>query len=142
MNVLERYTEQLAQRGYTEDAAQRAAVERLQAMHDEWVAYKARRSNRLKKLINHPSVPRGVWLWGGVGRGKSFLMDVFYETVPLVRKTRVHFREFMRAVHRELREIRQEADPLDEVARRIVWLADGDASPYVTGSFIDARGGR
>lgn len=119
MNVLERYTEQLAQRGYTEDAAQRAAVVRLQAMHDEWVAYKARRSNRLKKLINHPSVPRGVWLWGGVGRGKSFLMDVFYETAPLVRKTRVHFHEFMRAVHRELREIRQEADPLDEVARRI-----------------------
>ena len=119
MNVLERYTEQLAQRGYTEDAAQRAAIDRLQAMHDEWIAYKACRSNRLKKLINHPSVPRGVWLWGGVGRGKSFLMDVFYETVPLVRKTRVHFHEFMRAVHRELREIRQESDPLDEVARRI-----------------------
>jgi len=119
MNVLERYTEQLAQRGYAEDRAQRAAVDRLQSMYDEWVAYKARRSNRLKKLINHPAVPRGVWLWGGVGRGKSFLMDVFYETVPLVRKTRVHFHEFMRAVHRELREIKQVADPLDEVARRI-----------------------
>jgi cell division protein ZapE len=119
MNVLERYTEQLAQRGYREDPAQRAAVERLQRMHDEWVAYKARRSNRLKKLINHPAVPRGVWMWGGVGRGKSFLMDVFYETVPLVRKTRLHFHEFMRGVHRELRELRATADPLDEVARRI-----------------------
>ena len=119
MNVLERYTEQLAQRGYAQDPAQRAAVDRLQSIYDEWVAYKARRSNRLKKLINHPPVPRGVWMWGGVGRGKSFLMDVFYETVPLVRKTRVHFHEFMRAVHRELREIKQEADPLDEVARRI-----------------------
>ena len=119
MNVLERYSEQLAQRGYREDPAQRAAVERLQRMHDEWVAYKARRSNRLKKLINHPAVPRGVWMWGGVGRGKSFLMDVFYETVPLVRKTRLHFHEFMRGVHRELRELRATADPLDEVARRI-----------------------
>lgn len=119
MNVLERYTDQLAQRGYAADPAQCAAAERLQAMHDQWVAFKARRSNRLKKLINHPAVPRGVWMWGGVGRGKSFLMDVFYETVPLARKTRVHFHEFMRAVHRELREIKQEVDPLDEVARRI-----------------------
>jgi cell division protein ZapE len=119
MNVLDRYSEQLAQRGYVEDSAQRAAVERLQRMHDEWVDYKARRSNRLKKLINRPAIPRGVWMWGGVGRGKSFLMDVFYETVPLVRKTRLHFHEFMRGVHRELRELKQVQDPLDEVARRI-----------------------
>ena len=119
MNVLEQYQQQLARRGYREDPAQRAAVDRLQRMQDEWVAYKARRSNRLKKLINRPAVPRGVWLWGGVGRGKSFLMDVFFETVPLVRKTRLHFHEFMRGVHRELRELRQTADPLDEVARRI-----------------------
>jgi cell division protein ZapE len=119
VNVLEAYTTQLAQRGYREDPAQRAAVDRLQALHDEWTAYKARRSNRLKKLVYHPAVPRGVWMWGGVGRGKSFLMDVFYETVPLVRKTRLHFHEFMRGVHRELRELKQTADPLDEVARRI-----------------------
>jgi cell division protein ZapE len=119
MNVLERYTEQLVQRGYAEDTAQRAAVDRLQRMHDEWVAYKARRSNRLSKLINRPAVPRGVWMWGGVGSGKSFLMDVFYETVPLVRKTRLHFHEFMRGVHRELRELKAVQDPLDEVAKRI-----------------------
>jgi cell division protein ZapE len=119
MNVLERYTQQLAERGYREDSAQRAAVERLQRMHDEWVRYKAQRSNRLKKLLNRPAVPRGVWMWGGVGRGKSFLMDVFYESVPLVRKTRLHFHEFMRGVHRELRELKATADPLDEVARRI-----------------------
>lgn len=119
MNVLERYTQQLAERGYREDPAQRAAVDRLQRMHEEWVRYKSRRSNRLKKLLNRPAVPRGVWMWGGVGRGKSFLMDVFYESVPLVRKTRLHFHEFMRGVHRELRELKATADPLDEVARRI-----------------------
>jgi cell division protein ZapE len=119
MNVVDHYTEQLARRGYQADPAQRAAVERLQRMQDEWVEFKRRRSNRLKKLINRPSVPRGVWMWGGVGRGKSFLMDVFYEAVPLVRKTRLHFHEFMRGVHRELRELKQTTDPLDEVARRI-----------------------
>jgi cell division protein ZapE len=119
MNVLERYTEQLAQRGYAQDPAQRAAVDRLQSIYDEWVAYKARRSNRLKKLINHPPVPRGVWMWGGVGRGKSFLMDAFFAAVPVLRKTRLHFHEFMRSVHRELDEVKGTPDPLDEVARRI-----------------------
>jgi cell division protein ZapE len=119
VNVAERYAHELQRRGFREDPAQRAAVDRLQRMYDEAVAYKRRRSNRLKKLINRPDPPRGVWLWGGVGRGKSFLMDVFYDAVPLVRKTRIHFHEFMRGVHRELRELRHTADPLDEVARRI-----------------------
>ncbi|MGV3742526.1 MAG: cell division protein ZapE, partial [Burkholderiaceae bacterium] len=64
-------------------------------------------------------VPRGVYMWGGVGRGKSFLMDGFYMTVPLVRKTRIHFHEFMRGVHAQLDELRRIANPLDEVARRI-----------------------
>ena len=56
---------------------------------------------------------------GGVGRGKSFLMDAFYATVPVVRKTRLHFHEFMRGVHRELEEVKGTQDPLDEVARRL-----------------------
>ena len=77
------------------------------------------RSNALKKLLNRPDVPRGVYLWGGVGRGKSFLMDAFYATVPVVRKTRLHFHEFMRGVHRELEEVKGMQDPLDEVARRV-----------------------
>ncbi len=88
-------------------------------MHDELVAFKAKRSNRLKKLINRPDVPRGVWLHGGVGRGKSFLMDCFYGSVPYVRKIRIHFHEFMRGVHRELDDLKGTADPLDEVARRV-----------------------
>jgi cell division protein ZapE len=119
LNVTEFYQHQLVRRGYVADAAQRAAVERLQALHDAFVSFKAARSSRLRKLISRPPVPRGVWLHGGVGRGKSFLMDSFYETVPVVRKTRVHFHEFMRGVHRELRELKHTADPLDEVARRI-----------------------
>jgi len=58
-------------------------------------------------------------MWGGVGRGKSFLMDSFYSVVPVVRKTRLHFHEFMRGVHRQLDELKGIADPLDEVARRV-----------------------
>jgi cell division protein ZapE len=119
VGVGEAYRAALSARGFEADAAQLAALERLQRMHDELLAFKARRSNRLKKLINRPDVPRGVWLHGGVGRGKSFLMDCFYGSVPYVRKMRIHFHEFMRGVHRELDELKGVADPLDEVARRI-----------------------
>jgi cell division protein ZapE len=119
VSVVANYHAALAVRGYSPDDAQLAAVERLQRMHDGLVAFKAARSNRLKKLINRPDVPRGVWLHGGVGRGKSFLMDCFYGSVPVVRKTRLHFHEFMREVHRSLDELKGTANPLDEVARRI-----------------------
>jgi len=94
-------------------------VASLQRCYDEWVDYKARRSNTLTKLLRHPSIPRGVYMHGGVGRGKSFLMDCFFNEVPLTRKTRLHFHEFMREVHRELQELRGTVDPLEELGRRI-----------------------
>jgi cell division protein ZapE len=119
MNVQEFYEHALTQRGFTSDAAQQRAVDRLQRAFEEWVEFRAKRSSTFKRLINRPDVPRGVYLWGGVGRGKSFLMDSFYSVVPVVRKTRVHFHEFMRDVHRQLDELKGMADPLDEVARRI-----------------------
>lgn len=119
MNVREYYEHALAERGYKPDEAQNLAIERLQKYYDDWMRFKALRSNALKKLLNRPDVPRGVYLWGGVGRGKSFLMDSFYATVPVQRKTRLHFHEFMRGVHRELENVKGMQDPLDEVARRI-----------------------
>jgi len=119
MNVREFYEQALAQRGYQSDEAQLRAVARLQQAYEDWRGYKAQRSSKLKRLISRPEVPRGVYMWGGVGRGKSFLMDSFYSVVPVVRKTRLHFHEFMRGVHRQLDELKGVADPLDEVARRI-----------------------
>jgi cell division protein ZapE len=119
MNVTEYYEKELQTRGYQSDPAQRAAVDRLQRCYEEWVEYKSRRSNAFTKLLIHPDLPRGVYMWGGVGRGKSFLMDSFFTVVPVQRKTRLHFHEFMREVHRELEELKGQADPLDELARRI-----------------------
>lgn len=119
MNVREFYEHALEQRGYQSDEAQRRAVDRLQQAYDDWRGYKSQRSSKLKRLIKRPDVPRGVYMWGGVGRGKSFLMDSFYSVAPVVRKTRLHFHEFMRGVHRQLDELKGVADPLDEVARRI-----------------------
>lgn len=119
MNVRDYYEHALAERGYHSDAAQQKAIDRLQQYYDDWVQFKAMRSNALKRLLNRPDVPRGVYLWGGVGRGKSFSMDAFYSCVPLKRKTRLHFHEFMRGVHRELEDVKGMQDPLDEVARRL-----------------------
>lgn len=119
MDVREFYEHALAERGYQPDSAQLRAVDRLQQVYEEWRAYKAQRSSKIKRLLSRPTVPRGVYMWGGVGRGKSFLMDSFYSVVPLVRKTRLHFHEFMREVHRQLDDLKGVADPLDEVARRV-----------------------
>ncbi|WP_426102448.1 cell division protein ZapE [Massilia sp. TSP1-1-2] len=119
MNVQEFYQHALSERGFTSDEAQQRAVDRLQRAYEEWVHFRAQRSSTFKRLINRPDVPRGVYLWGGVGRGKSFLMDSFYSVVPLVRKTRVHFHEFMRDVHRQLDHMKGVADPLDDVAKNI-----------------------
>ena len=119
MSVLAAYETELATRGYKSDPAQLRAVVALERCATEWVEYKQKRSNAIKKLLNRPTIPRGVYLYGGVGRGKSFLMDCFYNAVPISRKTRLHFHEFMREVHRELRELQGIVNPLDELAKRM-----------------------
>ena len=119
MSVIAAYEAELAARGYISDPAQLRAVVALERCALEWSEYKQKRSNAIKKLLSHPPIPRGVYLYGGVGRGKSFLMDCFYNAVPLKRKTRLHFHEFMREVHRELRELQGIVNPLDELAKRM-----------------------
>ena len=119
MSVRAAYEAELATRGYKSDPAQLRAVVALERCALEWSEYKQKRSNAIKKLLSHPPIPRGVYLYGGVGRGKSFLMDCFYNAVPLKRKTRLHFHEFMREVHRELRELQGIVNPLDELAKRM-----------------------
>ena len=119
MGVRQLYERTLAERGYAADPAQLRAIAALERCEDEWVGYKARRNNALTKLIRHPPLPRGVYMHGGVGRGKSFLMDCFFTSVPLTRKTRLHFHEFMREVHRELAELKGVVNPLNELGERI-----------------------
>jgi cell division protein ZapE len=119
VNVTELYHQTLVERGYQADPAQLRAVAALQRCQDEWAAYKSRRSNALTKALVRPPIPRGVYMYGGVGRGKSFLMDAFFQAVPLTRKTRLHFHEFMREVHRELQDLKGVQNPLDELGKRI-----------------------
>ncbi len=111
MSVREVYAAALAERGYQSDPAQLRALDALARCESEWADYKARRRSRLSQLLVRPPIPRGVYMHGGVGRGKSFLMDCFFNAVPLQRKTRLHFHEFLREVHRELADLHGTRQP-------------------------------
>ena len=120
MNVREAYEAELKQRGFVADQAQLRAVEALQRCADEWTAFENKRSSTLRRLFGgKPDIPRGVYMYGGVGRGKSFLMDCFFNAVPIERKVRLHFHEFMREVHRELVGLQGTVNPLDELGKRM-----------------------
>ena len=117
--LYEHLSRELARRNIVLDAAQEAALGRLQRLYDELIAFKRARASILRRWLNPPAPPRGVYFWGGVGRGKSFLMDAFYAALPYRRKTRVHFHAFMKAVHDDLRQHKNAVDPLAAVAARI-----------------------
>ena len=100
------------------DSSQERAIGVLQRLSSDLVKLERRRWP-WERLIGRRPWAAGIYLWGPVGRGKSFLMDSFYLTVPLVRKRRVHFHHFMRDVHREMDTLKGREDPLAEVAWRI-----------------------
>ena len=118
-SVTQAYEAELIQRGFESDPAQLRAVAALERCAREWAEYKEKRSNAIKKFLNRPEIPKGVYMFGGVGRGKSFLMDCFFNAVPIRRKTRLHFHEFMREVHRELADLQGTVNPLDELGARM-----------------------
>ena len=111
----ERYEQDLQRGGFVADAAQARAVEALQALHQTLLERKPKK--RLGRL-RWPPV-HGLYLWGGVGRGKTWLMDAFYESLPFSRKQRTHFHRFLREVHALRNEFAGERDPLVQVAARI-----------------------
>jgi predicted ATPase len=117
--MLDAYEAQRKARGYKSDPAQRAAAQRLQQLYTELIAFKAARRTALRKVFARPRMPRSVYFWGGVGRGKSFLMDCFFDAVPYQRKRRVHFHAFMQEVQNDLKNHNNEPDPLQKVADRI-----------------------
>ena len=108
-----------AERGITLDSAQVNAANRLAQLNDELTAFRNTRASLMGRVFTRPTAPRGVYFYGGVGRGKSFLMDTFYAVTKIRRKTRIHFHAFMRSVHEELRTLKHEADPLVAVAERL-----------------------
>lgn len=105
------------------DGDQEAAIAELDRLHRELIAANGplrgwRR--RIARMLNRRSTPiRGVYLWGNVGRGKTFLMDLFYHCLPFDDKMRRHFHRFMATVHDNLKQLRDRENPLDVVADRL-----------------------
>jgi cell division protein ZapE len=123
MTPLERYRHALAHRQYSPDAAQAEAVALLDALHRDLVEAEERQMALLSRLLRafrrgNGVAPRGLYLWGGVGRGKTWLMDTFFESLPFERKLRMHFHRFMRHLHQELADLKERPDPLRIVADR------------------------
>lgn len=121
---LSKYEEDLASGGFSPDAAQRRAVEALQRLYDDLMKYRAQQRgglvNKLKQLFGAtPQAPQGLYFWGGVGRGKTYLVDTFYDTLPFEEKLRVHFHRFMHRVHKELKELKGKSDPLPIIADKL-----------------------
>jgi cell division protein ZapE len=104
---------------FVPDKAQAAAIEELDVLWHQLVEFKAKRNQFLGRSLLSPEVPKGLYLWGGVGRGKTFLMDGFYACLPYRRKRRIHFHNFMAEVHHEMKVLAGEADPLMALADNI-----------------------
>lgn len=114
----ERYAQALASGQFLPDEAQAVAVHELDRVWQELIQrFKA--SKKAFRRFRRQASPHGVYMWGGVGRGKTWLMDQFYESVPFRRKTRMHFHHFMQHVHRELNKLSGQRNPLELVADQI-----------------------
>ena len=105
--------------GFISDSAQEMAIGYLDRLWGELMAFKQKRNRFLGRSIRSPQSPKGLYLWGGVGRGKSFLMDAFYGCLPYRRKRRVHFHAFMAEIHQRLAALKSEENPVDMVAAEL-----------------------
>lgn len=119
MSPLTWYKSISQQPGFIQDASQAEAIRKLDILWHELIEFKAKRNQFLGRNLLSPEVPNGLYLWGGVGRGKSFLMDVFYACVPYKRKRRIHFHNFMAEVHHEMQLLAASKDPLIALADQI-----------------------
>jgi cell division protein ZapE len=119
MTPLERYQADLKRPDFFHDAAQEAAVRHLQRLYDELVA-EQNKSGLLGKLFGRKRQEpiKGLYFWGGVGRGKTYLVDTFFDALPFKEKTRTHFHRFMKRVHEEMKTLKGEKNPLTLIGKR------------------------
>ncbi len=114
----QRYAAGVARGDWRDDPAQHAVLVELDRIHnaivdsaeDGWL-------DRLSAFWKKPEPVRGLYFWGGVGRGKTFLVDLFYDGLPIKQKYRTHFHRFMRGIHERLREHQGQSDPLAKIAQ-------------------------
>jgi cell division protein ZapE len=122
------YQSKLQQQEVLSDPAQARAVTALQSLYDRLLSPPPAPSYSqggllgalFRRMETHRHGPeKGIYLWGGVGRGKTWLVDIFFNQLPFENKRRRHFHHFMREVHEELAQLKRQADPLEIVARRL-----------------------
>lgn len=124
LSPLQRYLKDLDKEGFVADPAQKMAVDKLQRLYEALVVDESIRNKEAKrwftKFSKKKPVPvKGLYFWGGVGRGKTYLMDNFYESLPFQNKMRIHFHRFMQRVHSELTSLNDQKNPLIIVAKRL-----------------------
>ena len=111
---LARYQQLIDSGAFSADPQQ---VPAIQVLDQLWQALQQPRTSLLDRVRRRgPAVPRGLYLWGSVGRGKTWLMDLFYDCLPARRKARTHFHRFMQKIHQDLGDLGRMRDPLDRVA--------------------------
>ncbi|WP_114785082.1 cell division protein ZapE [Vibrio tetraodonis] len=131
MTPLDTYTRDIKQHGFQQDDAQLKAVQSLDKLYHDFIEYvsnpvvkKTRWKRWFSKTQAQHAAPKGLYFWGGVGRGKTYLMDTFFEALPCEKKMRVHFHRFMYRVHDELNSLGEVNDPLELVADKFKSEAD------------------
>jgi cell division protein ZapE len=121
MTPLARYQADLKRPDFFHDASQESAVRHLQRLFDQLVAQpEGGPEVLLRKLFGKKRREpiKGLYFWGGVGRGKTYLVDTFFEALPFDQKVRTHFHRFMKRVHEELKTLKGEKNPLTIIGRR------------------------
>lgn len=113
---LQRYDAAIATGDFKYDDIQHKAMEYLDAIYHELIEISAEKKGLLGFFKSTPKPPKGLYMWGGVGRGKTWMMDMFFESIPIKRKMRMHFHHFMQRVHKELNALQGSSDPLEKVA--------------------------
>jgi cell division protein ZapE len=120
LGIRQAYASVIKEHGHVEDQEQLRVVEVLQNLQRQ-ILDGTSLAARLRRLLpgSSPNRPRGIYLWGGVGRGKTFLMDLFFDTLDVENKKRIHFHRMMRDIHAQLKSLGDVTDPLDHVAAAI-----------------------
>ncbi len=127
MSPITEYQRRVTSGALNDDPNQRGALELLDALHRDLINYKPSKLGYLKSFFaGNRRIPRGLYIYGGVGRGKSMLMDLFYEQAPTKAKRRVHFHGFMQKVHDAMHRARQAGveDAIKPVAQEIIETTD------------------
>ncbi|HYM33830.1 MAG TPA: cell division protein ZapE [Steroidobacteraceae bacterium] len=121
LSVRELYDRENARLGHIADAAQLKAIEKLEDLRTRLMKPQSRAGLIDGLLGRKPprNLERGLYFWGGVGRGKTFLMDLFFQSLPFKGKQRSHFHRFMQSVHEQLKKHADQADPLITIAEKI-----------------------